>query len=68
MKIQELREKTDAELGRLLTELRGGLQEQRFKIASKQLKGVRDVRDAKRTVARILTLQKQRGTSVAKGA
>lgn len=67
MKIQELRDKSDAELERLLVELKSGLQEQRFKIASKQLKDVRDVRDAKRTIARILTLKKQRA-SVAKDA
>ena len=66
MKIQELREKTDAELDRMLTDLRGSLQDQRFKVASRQLKQVRDIRDTKRTIARILTLQKQRRSEAKK--
>lgn len=60
MKMQELREKTDTELDRMLAELKATLQEQRFKVASRQLKSVRDIREARKTVARILTLQEQR--------
>ena len=60
MKISELREKTDVELERLLTELRNKVMDQRFAIASGQLAKVRQVRDAKRTVAKILTIKKAR--------
>lgn len=60
MKMQELREKTDAELNRMLAELRSSLQEKRFQVASRQLTSVREIRDQKRTVARILTLQRER--------
>ncbi len=60
MDIKELKEKTDVELDRLLVELRNKTREQRFRLASRQLTGVRQVRDAKKTIARILTLKKQR--------
>jgi len=60
MDIKELRDKTDVELDRLLVELRNKTREQRFRIAARQLSDVREVRDAKKTIARILTLKKQR--------
>lgn len=63
MDIKELRDKTDVELDRLLVELRNKTREQRFRIAARQLTGVRQVRDAKKTIARILTLKKQRSGS-----
>ncbi len=60
MEIKELREKTDVELDRLLADLRNKTREHRFRIAAKQLTDVRDVRDVKKTIARILTLKRQR--------
>ena len=60
MKTKELREKTDAELSRLLAESRGMLRDFRFKEASRQLKDVRDIRERKRMVAQILTLLTER--------
>jgi large subunit ribosomal protein L29 len=60
MKIAELREKTDVELDRMLAELRGKTLEMRFKVAGRQLKGLRGIREAKKTIARILTLKKSR--------
>jgi len=57
MKIKELREKNPAELKKLLASTRELMRELRFSAASKQLKDVRDLREAKKLIARILTLE-----------
>jgi ribosomal protein L29 len=57
MKIKELREKNPAELKKLLAGTRELMRELRFSAASKQLKDVRDLREAKKMIARILTLE-----------
>lgn len=57
MTIKELKEKTGPELEKLLVELRDKLRAARFKVASKQLADVREIREMKKTVARILTLR-----------
>lgn len=59
MNIQELRQLAEPELQKLLQETREKLREMRFKSARRELKNVRDVREAKRTIARILTLLKK---------
>lgn len=56
MKIQELREKSVNELQTLLNQERVKVGELRFKLASKQLKNVREIRQARKNIARILTL------------
>lgn len=56
MKINELKQKSEAELKKLLQESREKLRELKFKIASKQLKKVREVRSVKKLIAKILTL------------
>jgi ribosomal protein L29 len=66
MKIAELREKTDNELQRLLSELRNQVREFRFKVASREQSRVRDVRGAKKTIAQVLTLLRSRKDSSAK--
>jgi ribosomal protein L29 len=60
MTIKELREKTDVELDRLLAEQRDKVRDFRFRLAARQLADVREVRDAKRLIARILTLKTAR--------
>ncbi|HTM69232.1 MAG TPA: 50S ribosomal protein L29 [Candidatus Binatia bacterium] len=60
MKISELREKTDTELDRLLSELRNRVRDLRFKVASRQLNDVREIREARKAVAQILTLKRSR--------
>ena len=60
MKIAELREKNEVELDRLLSEMRGKVRDLRFKVASRQLTAVRDIREAKKSIARILTLKRSR--------
>lgn len=60
MKISELREKTDTELDRMAAELRGRVRDLRFKVASRQLSDVREIREARKAVAQILTLKRSR--------
>ena len=60
MKFKELKNKSDKELQKLLVEGREKLCELKFKVASDQLKNVREVREAKKTIARILFLLKQK--------
>ena len=68
MKINELREKSDIELDKALVETHSKLQDQRFAVAGRRLKLVREMREAKKTVARIMTLKKQRAASLASDA
>ena len=56
MDIKELREKTPVELERLLSEARNRLRELRFKVASKQLTDVREIRETRKVIAQTLTL------------
>ncbi len=56
MKIKELREKNVEELKKLLREKREQVRTLRFDIASRQIKNVRDIRNNKRDIARMLTL------------
>lgn len=56
MEIKELKNKKVSELHKLLAETRDKIRELRFKDANKQLKNIREIRDNKKTVAKILTL------------
>jgi large subunit ribosomal protein L29 len=56
IKIKELREKNKEELKKLLIEKKETVRKLRFDVASKQIKNVRDLRNSKKEVARILTL------------
>lgn len=58
MKISELRDKTEHELTTLLQEARERIRSNRFKVATKQLKNVREIRAQRQLVARILTLMR----------
>ncbi len=55
-KIKELREKNKEELKKLLIEREETVRRLRFEIASKQIKNVRDLKNNRKDVARILTL------------
>lgn len=61
MKIEEIREKNENELKKNLVELRNKRAKLRFDISSKQTKNHREIRKAKKDVARILTVLKQYG-------
>lgn len=60
MKIKELREKTVHELHALLKEAREAIGRLRFRIAVKELKDVRELREKRQLVSRILTLLKEK--------
>jgi large subunit ribosomal protein L29 len=59
MDFKEIKIKTEAELHRLLADHRDKLREARFKDASRQLKDVREIREIKKTIARVLTTLKK---------
>lgn len=56
MKIKELKTKSAKEWESLLTATRLKLKDLRFKDANHQLKDVREIREAKQLIARLLTL------------
>ncbi|MFA5106812.1 MAG: 50S ribosomal protein L29 [Patescibacteria group bacterium] len=56
MKIAELKTKSTAELQSFLRECRAKERDLHFKIAVKQAKDVREIRDLKKTIAKIMTL------------
>lgn len=56
MTTTDLRKKDSTELNALLGEAREKVRELRFKLASRQLKDVRAVRQAKKEIARIATI------------
>lgn len=55
MNFKEIKSKSESELAKLLGEFRETIRELRFKDANKQLKKVTEIREARKTVARILT-------------
>jgi len=63
MKFKELKTKSDKELQKLLAEWREKSRELRFKVSSEQLKNVREVRQVKKTLARIMLLLSQKNRS-----
>ncbi|PIP27274.1 MAG: 50S ribosomal protein L29 [Candidatus Moranbacteria bacterium CG23_combo_of_CG06-09_8_20_14_all_39_10] len=59
MKIKEIREKNIEELKKLLSEKREAVRKLRFDVAAKQVKDIREIRNSKRDIARILTILKE---------
>ena len=63
MKFKELKNKSKAELERMLKENHEKLQDMRFKVANRSLKNVKDINNTKKIIAQILTaLGKESGT------
>jgi len=60
MDTKELRQKTDKELNELVASLREQLRHFRFEVAADAVKDVRDIRDAKKTLSRALTIKSER--------
>lgn len=56
MKFKELKQKNEIELKKLLADSREKLRDLRFRVASRQLKDVRQIRKIKKTIAKVLTL------------
>jgi ribosomal protein L29 len=59
MKIKEIREKNIEEQKKLLHEKREAVRASRFDIAAKQVKNIREMRNNKRDIAKILTILKE---------
>lgn len=59
MKLRELRQKTDKELGENSISLKDKLRELRFNLAGGKVKNIKEIHHTKKTIARILTLIKQ---------
>jgi large subunit ribosomal protein L29 len=60
MRIQELRQKSKTELQKLLEEKRARLTQVCFDLAAGKIKNVREIREIKKDIARILTLLKEK--------
>lgn len=60
MDIIDLRKKSESELQQLLKQQRETVRDLRFKVTAKQHKDVRELREAKKSVARILTSIKEK--------
>lgn len=58
MKLRELKEKSTQEMEKLLRETRESLRGMRFGVSTGQETRVRSLRNARKTIARILTLLK----------
>jgi large subunit ribosomal protein L29 len=58
MKIQEIRSKSKKELQRLLEEKREKLRSLKLDLAAGKVKNVREIREIKKDIARILTIMK----------
>jgi len=56
MEIKELRRKSEAELHKFLKAKREEFRDLRFKVAGKQHKDVRDLREVKKSIAKIMTI------------
>jgi large subunit ribosomal protein L29 len=63
MKIQDVRKKSDKDLGKLLTELKETVRDLKFRISSKEVKNHRLLGVAKKDIARVLTIMKERHDS-----
>jgi len=61
MKIRELRMKPEKELKETLLNFRDKLRELRFNLAGGKVKNIREIRQTKRDIARILTILKEYG-------
>ena len=59
MQIKEFQGKTKEDLDKMLVEARAKLRELKFKLASNQLKQVRQVRETKQLIAKIKTALNQ---------
>ncbi|MCD6178222.1 50S ribosomal protein L29 [bacterium] len=56
MKASQLRRKSKSELQKMLREWREKLRELRFNLASGKVKNIREIREVKKDIARILTI------------
>ncbi len=55
MKMQELQQRTESELARLLSDSRKRMRELRFNLSAGKVKNIREIRQLKKDIARALT-------------
>ena len=60
MRITDIRKKSDDDLQKELRDLRSRLRELRFKVGSHEMKNHQQLRGARKDIARILTILKER--------
>lgn len=60
MKIKEIRDLTNDELQRKVTDLKGELFNLRFRLATGQLDNPMNIKDVKRTIAKVQTVIRER--------
>ncbi len=60
MKVKEIRKKKEKELEKLLSDKRKRLQEVRFKLASGKVKDVKEAKNIRQDISRILTILKEK--------
>lgn len=63
MEFNELKTKPEKELHKMLIETRAKLREMRFKVASNQLKNVKEIKLSRKLIAQILMLLKAKKPS-----
>ena len=68
MDIKQLRDLSDGELADKLTEAKQDLWQARFALSTRQLKDYSSISQTRRTIARILTVQRERSGARAKTA
>ena len=68
MDIGEVRKLSDTELANALKEAKQDLWQARFALSTRQLKDYSTIPATRRTIARILTVQRERGSDSAKTA
>lgn len=60
MTIDEIRQLSETELKRLIQESRDKLRDLRFKLARREVKNVKEAKEIRKTIARIMTLLKSK--------
>jgi large subunit ribosomal protein L29 len=60
MELKELRAASINELKKLVAQQREKLRATRFSVSAKQLKNIKSVREIKKSIARILTIKKEK--------
>ncbi len=60
MKAGELKQKSQRELKRELSNQRGRLRQLKFDLSSGKIKNIKEIKETKKTIARILTILKNK--------
>ena len=64
MKISDIRKKDEKELNKMLAQERNELRELRFKVASKQVKNYKEIKDRRKNISRIKTVMNEKSLDI----